>query len=1025
MNLIKYILVAALFTAALCINSFAQSTGSITGTVTDINGGVVLGATVTAVAPDGKEKTATTNKNGEFTINGLQPGSYIFRVVAPNFQLFEIAEVAVAAGKKLEQNVTLTVAAVNETVNVGQPDQVSTDPSQNADATVLKEKDLEALPDDPDDLAAALQALAGPSAGPNGGQIYIDGFTGGNLPPKESIREIRINSNPFSAEFDRLGFGRIEILTKPGSDKFRGNAFFNFNDESLNSRNPFAINRAPSQTRFFGGNFSGPIIKKKASFFIDINKRDQDNNAIVNAIVLDQNLNPVQFNRELVVPNRRFSFAPRVDYAINDKNTLVARYEFNKTSTDNVGVGDLSLPSRGYKSSSLEHEIRLTETMVVNAKTVNEPRFSYDFSDRQSTATTTAPTVNVSSFFTAGGATVGDSFTKNHNWELANNTTTSWGKNSQHGIKFGFRLRGTHIDDQSENNFLGSFTFAGVPQRTVPAGCIPSVPNDPSCTVIAGVGPLVQFQNEVLGTVDPVYNYNPTQYSIVTGNPLQSVSQVDFGGFFTDDWRLRPGLTLSLGLRYENQTNIHSNVNFAPRLALAWSPGASGAKPPKTVFRTGFGIFYDRFSENFTLNAERFNGSNQINYIVNSLDPDPARRAAAALLLSQPVFSSDGSVTNVPTVAQIQALLPGASTIRRVQSDLTVPYTMQAAFSVERQLPYRTTMSISYITSRTLHALRTRNINAPICPAQTSCLGAPTPFPGLGGVYEYESGGIINQNQLIVNFRSNFSQKVSLFGNYRLGFSKGNTDGAGSFPAYTYDLSGEYGRSSGDIRNMFTIGGNITLPWQISLSPFIIASSGRPFNIIVGTDNNGDALLTERPTFAALGARCALLNLNTPWCNVSGQDPTGILPRNWGEGPGSFTTNLRVSKNFGFGGKKEVVAGNQQGGGNRGGGAGGNRGGGGGARGGGGGPVMMGGGGGDRGFGGFGGGGGDRRKPYNLNLSINFQNLFNNVNLGPPVGNLNSVRFGQSTSTGGGFGGFGGGGGTANRRIDLSARFSW
>ena len=297
----------------------------------------------------------------------------------------------------------------------------------------------------------------------------------------------------------------------------------------------------------------------------------------------------------------------------------------------------------------------------------------------------------------------------------------------------------------------------------------------------------------------------------------------------------------------------------------------------------------------------------------------------------------------------------------------------------------------------------------------------------MGGVYEYESGGVINQNQLIVNFRSNLSPKVSLFGNYRLGFSKGNTDGAGSFPAYTYDLSGEYGRSSGDIRNMFTIGGNITLPWQISLSPFIIASSGRPFNIIVGTDNNGDALLTERPTFADLAARCSLLNLNATWCNVSGQDPNAILPRNWGEGPGSFTTNLRVSKNFGFGGKKEAaVAGNQQGGaggGNRGGG---NRGGGGGgARGGGAGPVMMGGGGDRGGFGGFGGGGGDRRKPYNLNLSINFQNLFNNVNLGTPVGNLNSFRFGQSTSTGGGFGGFGGGGGTANRRIDLSARFSW
>src|SRR5438046_6939842 len=155
--------------------------------------------------------------------------------------------------------------------------------SSNVGAIVMKGAELEALSDDPDDLQADLQALAVPSAGPNGGQIYIDGFTGGNLPPKESIREIRINSNPFSAEFDRLGFGRIEILTKPGSDKFRGNAFFNFNDESLNSRNPFAINRAPSQMRFFGGNFSGPIQKGKSSFFLEVSNRDSDDTPVLNA----------------------------------------------------------------------------------------------------------------------------------------------------------------------------------------------------------------------------------------------------------------------------------------------------------------------------------------------------------------------------------------------------------------------------------------------------------------------------------------------------------------------------------------------------------------------------------------------------------------------------------------------------------------------------------------------------------------------------------------------------------------------
>ncbi len=141
-------------------------------------------------------------------------------------------------------------------------------------------------PDDPDDLSDALQALAGPGAGPNGGAIYIDGFSGGQLPPKESIREIRINQNPFSAEYDRLGFGRIEILTKPGTDKYHGTAFYNDTDSVWDSRNPFASNKPYFSNRNFGGNGGGPI-NHKTSFNFDIQRRDIQNNAITNAFYVD------------------------------------------------------------------------------------------------------------------------------------------------------------------------------------------------------------------------------------------------------------------------------------------------------------------------------------------------------------------------------------------------------------------------------------------------------------------------------------------------------------------------------------------------------------------------------------------------------------------------------------------------------------------------------------------------------------------------------------------------------------------
>jgi hypothetical protein len=985
-----------LFTFLFSTVAFAQQTGSIAGQIQDTLGAVVVGATVTVVGPDGKEKTATSNQRGEFAVTGLAPGKYTVKVFATNFALYENTEVEVAAGQRQELTVPLTVEGVQENVDVSNSDGVSTDPQNNAGATVLTEKELEALPDDPDELEAALQALAGPSSGPNGGQIYIDGFTGGRLPPKEAIREIRINQNPFSAEYDRLGFGRIEILTRPGSDKLRGNVFMNFNDESLNSRNPFSPNRAASQLRFFGGNVSGPIQKGKSSFFVDVNNRDVDNNTIVNALILDPAFNTVPFRQEFQIPNRRFSLSPRFDFAINDKNTLVARYSFSRSTVENQGIGGTSLPSRAYETKNVEHEIRLTETMIINPTTINETRFEYDWENREQQGDNSIPTITVADAFTGGGSQIGLSFNKAKTWELQNYTTTSVGANSAHALKFGVRIRGIDLRDRSESNFGGNFTFTNL------------------ANYIAALNGA-----EV-----------PRQFRITVGEPEQQVSRTDVGLFITDDWRVSQGLTLSFGLRYENQTNVSDNLNFAPRFSFAWSPGAGGARAPKTVVRGGFGVFYERFSENLTLQALRFGGDGQLDLVVSADDSNLARRAAAINLLDQVVYTLNG-VSNVPTADQILDALPQSNTIRRISGDLKMPMMTQWAIGVERQLPARTTVAAFYIGSRTQNVLRSRNVNAPICALElqvleNGCVGAPRPDPTLGNISEYESTGTLDQNRLNLNIRSTFRPGFNLFANYSLGFAKGDSDGSGSFPAYSYDLTDEFGRSSFDVRHNFVIGGNFTLPWQVSLSPFIIASSGRPFNIYRGRDFNGDSLFTERVTFAELGDRCSDLGLTASYCDISGQDPNEIIPRNWGRAPGFFAVNLRVAKNFGFGKSPQTAAAAPTG--QTGGPGGGGIPGGAGRRGGGGG---RGAGGGGRGPGGGGGmfGGPEVRKPYNLQLAIAFNNLLNDVNFGTPIGNYSSSRFGQSTSTSGGFGGFGpgggGGGGSSNRRIELQARFSW
>ncbi|MGI9035889.1 MAG: carboxypeptidase regulatory-like domain-containing protein [Pyrinomonadaceae bacterium] len=974
------------------LNIFAQqTTGSITGQVVDSLGGVVNGATVIAVDANAKEKSVTTTKDGAFTIGGLAPGKYTVRVVAPRFGLYENSDVEVKSGEKQELTVALSVEAIKEEVQINADAGVSTDPDANTSAIVLKGKDLDALPDDPDDLQAALQALAGPSAGPNGGQIYIDGFTGGQLPPKESIREIRINSNPFSAEFDRLGFGRIEIFTKPGTNKFRGSGFFNFNDDVLNARNPFAPNRAPTQLKFFGSNLSGPIKKGKASFFVDVSDRNINNGVVVNASVLDPSFNIVPFQQDVTVPRRRFSINPRIDYQINASNTLVARYSFPRNKQDNFN-GGFTLPSLTSKSSETEHEIRLTETAVLSPKTVNETRFEYSRNHSTQTGDNSIPTINVSGAFTGGGSQVGNNYTNTNYFELQNYTTTSFGSRSQHSVKFGGRLRLSRIKDYSQSGFGGSFTFAGV--------------RDPLTGNVL-YSSIEQYRQLLLGNTNPIFQ--PSQFTITGGNPLVSVSQFDIGIFATDDWKISPKLTLSLGLRYENQNNIKDNMNFAPRFSFAYAPGAGGAKPAKTVFRGGAGIFYERFGDNYTLQTTRFNGTNQVQYIITP----------STGLLGQPIFSLSG-VTNVPTIAQIAAVAPGTFTVRRTSPDLQSPTTYQYALSVERQLPFKTKGAIYFVGSRSIHQLRTVNINAPVCGLNSICpntqaqIQALRPDPTQGNIYEFESNGISKQQQLIFNLNSSLGSKITFSANYRLGFAKSNTDGG--FPAYSYDFSNEYGNSSQDVRSYFSFFGSVQMPWGIRMSPFIIARSGAPFNIVTGIDSNRDSVFTERPTYSQLADACTRNNLNFSFCNISGvaNPATTIIPRNYGRGPGAFTVNLNFNKTFGFGASKNTVAQNGSPGGD-----GSGRGGRGGR---GGGFGGMGGGRGGGGGGFFGGGNTD--KPYNLTFGLIIGNIFNHVNYNQPVNNLSSSLFGQYTSSSN-FGNFACNGTSANRCVQLSMRFSF
>src|SRR6266436_1621637 len=875
------LLLILVFSAGIAVGQ--QGAGTLKGQVSDEFGGVIVGATVLAINPSGVQKTVTTNGEGNFVLNGLAPGKYTVQVSAKGFANFQSTETDVSAGRARQFDVVLKVTIEQQKVTVSADTiGVNTEPENNVGATILKGADLESLPDDPDDLAAALQALAGPGAGPNGGQIYIDGFSGGRLPPLATIREIRINSNPYSAEYDRPGFGRIEILTKPGTDRFRGETFFNFNNQALNSRNPFQPTRAPYLSRRYGGQLSGPISKKKASFFFDFERRDINDEGIINATILDPSFNIVTLSDSVPLPNRRTEFSPRLDYQINPSNTLVLRYEYEH-SRNTAGVGGFSLSSRKYNTFSTQQTVRLTETAVLNKTTVNETRFQFNHQTSGDTANNSIPTIQVQDAFTGGGSQIGLSSNQQNRFELTNNTSIARGL---HTIRFGARLRSTHITNISPQNFGGTWTFAGSRQ----------IGNPNALTSIQVYQITLQGLNAGLSPAAiRAAGGGATQFTIAAGNPKATVSQIDFGGFAQDDWKFRPNLMLSFGLRYENQSNISSNLNFAPRFGFAWQPGtASRQHPSKTTVRGGFGVFYDRVSENLTMTANRLNGTNQQQFIVT----DPT------VLNSFPVIPSIAALTGFKTPVSIYQL----------STDLTSPYTMQSAISVERALPHNFTTSITFSHSRTLHLLRARAINAPLPVSGVRPLGSVNNF------FEYDSTGRFDQNQLIFTMNSRLSRNAIFNINYTYSRTNSDSEGAGTFAANPFDFSTEYGRSSGDIRHRFTLFGNYRAPWGISLSPFLIISSGAPFNITLGRDLNGDTLFTERPAFASDLTKPGVIVTKFGTFDPNPGPGSQIIPRNFGNGPGSLIANLRVSKTFGFGGERKAAATSQTpGAGNRGG----------------------------------------------------------------------------------------------------------
>ena len=976
----------------------APAGATVHGMVVDPDDALIPGATVTLTPLSGKAQTTTSKSDGTYTFRGLPSGTYIMTVTAPGFGVYLKESIKVTNGANLALDAKLAIAEQSQQMTVtADTVQLSVDPENNASSTVITGAALDALSDDPDELQTELTALAGPSAGPNGGQIYIDGFTGGQLPPKSSILAIRINQNPFSAQYDQLGYGRIEIITKPGTDKFHGNFSTQFGDKFLNTSTPFlgAANSQPSyHTLFFTGSVTGPI-RTGMSFTLAGSHRNIDNNSIINptafyatsatstALCLPGTMPYTACGsypfpttaRALANPQTRWDISPRIDMALGAKNSLTARFQY-ETGDSNIIVPVQSLLLlTGSDSNSSESTLQVSDTMLISNRVINEARFEYQHTTSNSTPLITSPFFSVQGIFSAGGSTAGTNRTPGDHIEVQNYTSIQLLKNF---IRLGGRLRTSGESPYSNGGTNGQFVYSYLLDPCTD----PSITNKPSGCA-ANVTTTCAPANASISS----YQCGITSQFKLTNitNPTISARETDLGLYAEDDWKAKPNLTISYGVRLEAQNVIDSSHDFAPRTSIAYGIPRKNGKTT-TVVRGGFGVFYNRFGLGSIANQITNNGQNTTDLTYSS----PG-------IACQPTTAGTTGYTSGCTTASASAALP---TIQVNGPGLRSSYILQSAATVEQQIGKYASVSVTYLNARGEHQFLQRDLPT------GSAIDAVN-----------QSGGVFRQNQINTNINVRTPKGVTIFGYYSANWANSNISNISD----PYNSSVDYGRAAFAIQSRLTIGGSIPLPFHITASPLVFAQSGSPYNVTTGSPDPVTLQYSDRPAFnpAASSINCRVASSFSTQATYAQE-----IPVNYCTGPANVSINLRLGRTWGFGPKTEAAAAAAAraaaGGGGPGGGAfGGGPGGAGGPGGGGGGARGGGGGGGARGGGG--GRGANTGRKYNLTIGAAAQNLFNEIPYGVPTSTLTSSKFGIPTSLQQGV--FASS--TAVRRVTLQASFNF
>jgi hypothetical protein len=546
--------------ANVAAGQVVQGTGvgsSLQVTVLDPTEAALIIADVTIVDAGGAERTVRVNDRGVALFENLNPGAYQVKAAAESFRPLT-TPFTVRRGEN-RTTLRLALATIEQSVTV--EDKSAADRRDNGFTTTLTQEQIDSLPDDPDEMADELMRMAGPGA-----QIFVNGFRGGRLPPKDQIQQIRFHTNSFSAEYHEAGMIRVEVITKPGLGGWRGHTNFGFRDESLNATNAFATEKGPEQMRRYMINFQGPIAAGKTGLSVSFD----GNNSYESRTIVAQSPTGAPVNGLAVSPTNAMNFTARVEQQLNANGQLQAEYTRRDNDRSNLGVGDFDLPERAYAVENSTDIFRLRSTNVIGKKVFTETRFALIDSVLGIDPASREPTIRVNDAFNAGGAgQMGERSARE--LEFAQNFDFTVGR--KHSFRVGMLVEAGWWDSDQRTNAFGTYTFA---------------------------------------SLDAFNAGTPSTYTIRVGDPVVEYSQVKAGWFIQDDFRPSRTLQMSVGLRHELQTQVESRWNLAPRAAFTWN-----ATRTATV-RGGYGIFYDWYDSAVYEQTIRVDGEHQVDVIVRN-----------------------------------------------------------------------------------------------------------------------------------------------------------------------------------------------------------------------------------------------------------------------------------------------------------------------------------------------------------------------------------------------------------------------